>query len=102
MPSEVIKIGNFKAKRINSLTKLKKLANRKAGDGDWLECFIMLNFGRSSKRIFYNKKGDYWDVNHEIDDTFSGIIYGTKKFIKKESFIIDAMKKKALYQYIWD
>ena len=35
---------------------LKKLANRNAGDGDWLECFILLGIGRSSKRIFYNKK----------------------------------------------
>ena len=93
---------NLKGRLISSLNELKKLAYRNAGDGDWLECFILLGIGRSSKRIFYNKKDDYWDVNHEIDDTFSGIILGTENFIKKERFIIKAIKKKALYQYIYE
>ena len=83
-------MSNFK--KIESLEHLKKLASDNP-----IETFIMLNFGlRSSKNIEYQTEKDMWCVYNYIDDTEQ---YLKTEELAEETNIIEAIEKKALYQY---
>lgn len=79
-------------KRIKDLEQLKK----KAAKGS-IEVFLMLNFGiRSSKDLSYNEKTDTWSIFNYIDDTLQTL---KTEELANNTNIIEALEKKALYQY---
>lgn len=79
-------------KKIESLEHLKELSAKGP-----IETFILLNFGlRSSKNISYNSENDTWYIYNYIDDTEQTL---RTEELTSETNIIEALEKKALYQY---
>lgn len=84
-------------KPIQSLDELKKIAEY-AEKRDPAEFFIMLNGGaRSSKRIIYYPDTKTFDVLNEIDFSYQDDL--TEEQLATETFIVEAIGKKALFQY---
>lgn len=86
-------------KLVLSITELKQIAEydeRKS----WAEFFISLNgFMRSSKRIVYYPDTNTFDVHNEIDDSYQEDL--TEEQLKFETVIVEAIEKKALFQYVY-
>lgn len=83
-------MSNFK--KIEDIKQLKKKASKSP-----IEVFLLLNFGlRSSKNISYNPEDDTWNVYNYIDDTEQTL---KTEELATETNIIEALEKKALYQY---
>lgn len=83
-------MSNFK--KIKDIKQLKKRASESP-----IEIFILLNFGlRSSKNISYNPKDDTWNIYNYIDDTEQTL---KTEELATETNIMEALEKKALYQY---
>ena len=86
-------------KQILSIAELKQIAEyeeRKNG----AEFFISLNgFMRSSKRIIYYPDTNTFDVHNEIDDSYQEDL--TEEQLKFETMILEAIEKKALFQYVF-
>ena len=93
------KTSNMTTKQVLSITELKQIAEydeRKS----WGEFFISLNgFMISSKRIVYYPDTNTFDVHNEIDDSYQE--YLTEEQLKFEIMIIEAIEKKALFQYLY-
>ena len=85
------------AELIKDVEDLKRRATRDPNTEDWMECFIQLGVGRSSKRVIYYPDSDTFDVHHEIDDTYSEDV--TLDYLEKNTHIIEALEKNALYEY---
>ena len=80
-------------RKVESLQELKELASQEEG----FEGFIWMNFGlRSSKSLRYDEQSDMWNVYNGIDDSEQVL---TTKQLGKETNIIDALEKGALYLY---
>ena len=61
------------------------------------ECFIALGIGRSSKRLAFFPDENTWEVHNEIDDSYLEKI--TTNELSKQTNIVDALNKGALYKY---
>lgn len=65
-----------------------------------LDCYIKLNFGRSTKHLMIEKDG-YVMVINEIDDS-SESFESLKDMIENSSLIKEAIKKNAFYVYEYE
>lgn len=77
-------------RKIKDLKELKKLCRKDGGE----EFFISLGIARSSKHINYD--GNFWYVYNEIDDSEQTL---TTRELKRDTNIIEALEKGALYMY---